>query len=240
VKYRCASSLLPLLLGRCGPVTLEEMKAPVLWMSVSPASSVGARDLLITLAEGGDDCPELSSEARTHLLVRSGLGSKRRVAPRGGGGNRTHCRRLPARAATPPQRRVVAALHQHIPWNRGLLDDAAPFIQPWQSGRPLQVGNPWVEGSRDSGTWLRRSAGGDEEQERAVGAEVHGHVLIITRHRVLRPTSTRAPGCASRSSSLRLETVPEKRGVASADGAAVLPLRAGFQARTGATTECGV
>lgn len=66
-KRRYASALLLLWLGGCGPVTLEEMKAPVLRLAVSPALPIGTGEVVITLAEGGDDCPDLSSEARAHV-----------------------------------------------------------------------------------------------------------------------------------------------------------------------------
>ncbi len=64
---RCASAVLMVMLWGCGSaVTLGEMKAPVLEVLVPPgALQDGYSDsLLIFLSEGGDACPDLSSETQ--------------------------------------------------------------------------------------------------------------------------------------------------------------------------------
>jgi hypothetical protein len=55
------SLLLMMVLGGCGPVALEDMKAPAVWVA-APGRFGG--ELLINLGEAGDDCPDLSTQAR--------------------------------------------------------------------------------------------------------------------------------------------------------------------------------
>jgi hypothetical protein len=56
-----------MLLWGCGPVTLEDMKAPILWVAAPPATGPWSRELLITLTEGGEDCPDLSNQTRAYF-----------------------------------------------------------------------------------------------------------------------------------------------------------------------------
>ncbi|QRN94488.1 hypothetical protein JRI60_35950 [Archangium violaceum] len=66
-KIQGVGSLLLLLLWGCGPVTLEDMKAPILWVATPPATGPGSKELLITLKEGGEDCPNLSNQMRAYF-----------------------------------------------------------------------------------------------------------------------------------------------------------------------------